>query len=113
MTTGYRPDLPCCIVLKLLTTIGMPRSREEVETILTSDVKLALERFQSASSELQHEAAARSLEACRLERAREAKATAAIELRRALRRHTAFILDRVIPEDLLNLPVRARAGGSE
>jgi hypothetical protein len=81
--------------------------------MLTSDVRLALERFQSANSALLDEAAAGSLEACRLERAQEAKASAATELRKALRRHSAFILDREVPEDLFNPPAQAQAGASE
>jgi hypothetical protein len=78
----------------------MARSREEVETILTTEVRIALERFQAANSALLDETAAATAGVYRLEQAREAKATAAAELRRALRRHSRFILNREIPPDL-------------
>jgi hypothetical protein len=84
----------------------MQRSREEVETILTSDLKLALERFESANSALLGESAAD-------EKAKQAKATAAAELRTALRRHNRFILDHEVPEDLVGLAARARAGATD
>jgi hypothetical protein len=56
----------------LALTTGTPRSREEVETILTSDLALALERFHSATSALLDESAADG-------QAKQAKAIAATE----------------------------------
>jgi len=91
-------------------TIGKQQSREEVETVLTSDLKLALDRFQAAKSALLDAAAAGSLETPRLE---QAKARAASELRRTLRRHNRFILDHQVPEDLASHATGAKAGVSE
>jgi hypothetical protein len=89
------------------------RLREEVETLLTSEVRLALDRFRSATS-----AVAREPEgSVRLEQAQKAKATAAGELRKALRRHNRFILDREVPaevvNDLLTRPGRGNADASD
>jgi|SRR5581483_4601620 len=116
-TTGFRCEATCYILLKVTPANGRQHSREEVETILTADLRLALERFQSARSALfsalLEQAAAASSGACRLEQAKQAKASAAAELRRALRRHNAFILDHQVPEDLANLPARALAAASK
>jgi hypothetical protein len=94
------------------------RLREEVETILTSEVRLALDRFRSATSALLEEAAAGPV---RLEQAQQAKASAAGELKRALRRHSRFILHREIPrevvpeliKELLDRPGRSKADASD
>ena len=108
--TGCRREATCCILLIVAPTIGKQQSREEVETVLTSDLELALERFQAANSAFLEAAAAGSLETPRLE---QAKARAASELRSALRRHSRFILDHQIPEDLVSQTSRAQAGASE
>ena len=76
------------------------RLREEVETVLTTELRQALDRFQSAISVLEQAVAADSSAASgpgrsvRLEQAQQAKAAAAGELQRVLRRHNRFILDR-------------------
>ena len=98
------------------------RLREEVETILTTELRLALDRFQSAISALKHEAAEGSSgtshpgRSVRLEEAQQAKAAASGELQRALTRHNRFILDREVPAEPGSTPGRRDAGpdpGSE